>query len=210
MNNSTSNFTNKYSLDYYLELEYSITLEPDRKEGGYTGIIRELPGCVTQGETKEETIQNLEEARQLWIENAYEKGYKIPLPNSVFGGKVSLRMASTLHRDLAESAEINRISLNQHINNLLQERNSLDKILRELEQIQQTAIEGEKQGNTLVFKHDEIDLIEDGTTVTIRISDDVLTNLEGRRKILKETKGAWKALEEKERLSNKEKTESIK
>jgi predicted RNase H-like HicB family nuclease len=36
--------------------------------------IKDLPGCLTQGETLDETIANIKEARQLWIETAYEAG----------------------------------------------------------------------------------------------------------------------------------------
>ena len=45
-------------------------------------IFSDLPGCMTQGETLEECIVNIEEARELWIEIVYTSAKKdIPLPS---------------------------------------------------------------------------------------------------------------------------------
>jgi antitoxin HicB len=111
---------NKQPLEYYLSLVYSVTLDPD-PEGGYVAQIRDLPGCLTQGETLEETMANIQEARELWIETAYELGDPIPLPNTMseYSGKLLLRMPKSLHRDLARQAEAEAVSLNQYINLLL-------------------------------------------------------------------------------------------
>ncbi len=69
------------TLDYYLKLDYPITLYPDSEEGGYVAEIKDLPGCLTQGDTLEEVVANINEARELWIETVYEAGREIPLPN---------------------------------------------------------------------------------------------------------------------------------
>ena len=37
-------------------------------EGGYVGFVAELPGAITQGETLEETRENLQEAAALVLE----------------------------------------------------------------------------------------------------------------------------------------------
>ncbi|MEH1837089.1 MAG: type II toxin-antitoxin system HicB family antitoxin [Nostoc sp.] len=110
----------KPSLEYYLNLQYSLTLYPD-PEGGYVAQIKDLPGCITQGETLEETVANLNEARELWIETAYEAGDDIPLPssNDSYSGKLLLRMPKSLHRRLAENSEGEGVSLNQYIVSLL-------------------------------------------------------------------------------------------
>ena len=71
---------NKQSLESYLSLKYPITLYSE-DEGGYVAEIKDLPGCLTQGDTLEETINNINEARELWIETAYEAGDDIPLPS---------------------------------------------------------------------------------------------------------------------------------
>jgi antitoxin HicB len=64
----------------YLNLSYPITLYPE-SEGGYTVIIADLPGCMSQGDTLEEAVMNIEEARVAWIETAWECGDEIPLPS---------------------------------------------------------------------------------------------------------------------------------
>jgi antitoxin HicB len=70
----------KEHIQSYLNRQYPITLYPD-VEGGYVAEIKDLPGCLTQGDTLEETINNINEARELWIETAYEAGDEIPLPS---------------------------------------------------------------------------------------------------------------------------------
>lgn len=73
--------TEREPIEFYLELKYPVTLICD-SDGGYVAQIKDLPGCITQGETKNETLLNIEEARTLWIETAYEHGDEIPLPKS--------------------------------------------------------------------------------------------------------------------------------
>jgi predicted RNase H-like HicB family nuclease len=66
-------------LDYYLSLKYPALLVAE-PEGGYTALHPDIEGCVAVGDTPAEALTNLEEARQLWLETAYEHGDKIPLP----------------------------------------------------------------------------------------------------------------------------------
>jgi predicted RNase H-like HicB family nuclease len=69
------------SLEYFLNLKYSISIYPEN-DGEYTAMIPDLPGCMTQGETLEELVMNIEEARQLWIETVYFSNKKdIPHPS---------------------------------------------------------------------------------------------------------------------------------
>ena len=68
-------------LEYYLSLKYSISIYPEEE---YTVMILDLPGCITQRETLEECIVNLEEARDLWIETVYASANKdIFLPSKI-------------------------------------------------------------------------------------------------------------------------------
>ncbi len=106
----------KKPLEYYLNLQYPITIYPD-PEGGYVAQIKDLPGCLTQGETLEETMVNINEARELWIETAYEADDEISLPSTdeTYSGKLLLRMPKSLHRRLAQKSEGEGVSLNQYI-----------------------------------------------------------------------------------------------
>lgn len=68
------------SLEDYLQLNYPITLYPEA-DGGYTVMIKELPGCISQGDTLEEAMQNIQEAKEAWLETAIAYQDEIPLPS---------------------------------------------------------------------------------------------------------------------------------
>jgi antitoxin HicB len=114
---SVKNYTNfeKMVLDYYLSLKYPIIFYPESE--GYTAIIKDLPGCMSVGETLSESMENIEEARELWIETAYECGHEIPLPATEieYSGNLSLQIPKSLHLSLAEKAEREGVSLDQYI-----------------------------------------------------------------------------------------------
>lgn len=117
MNNKT---IDRSSLEYYLGLTYPITLYPDL-EGGYVAEIKDLQGCITQGETAEEALEMIEDARQLWLRTAQKHGDLIPLPSTdtQYSGKTMLRMPRSLHQALAEGAQREDVSLNQYLVSLL-------------------------------------------------------------------------------------------
>jgi predicted RNase H-like HicB family nuclease len=46
---------------------YEVILEPS-KDGGYTISVPELPGCVSEGETREEALLNIREAIELYLQ----------------------------------------------------------------------------------------------------------------------------------------------
>ena len=125
---------NPYNLDFYLDQDYSFLFAPD-EDGGYVGKVMELPGCITQGETIEETIEGLKDACECWIRSAYEENIEIPLPRSNYGGKITLRMPPSLHRDLAQSAISEGVSLNSYINNLLAREDALNRVMVSLNRI---------------------------------------------------------------------------
>ena len=60
------------------EYTYTIILEPDPEEGGYTVTVPALPGCVTQGETIEEAIVMAKDAIRLFIETLMAEGQPVP------------------------------------------------------------------------------------------------------------------------------------
>jgi antitoxin HicB len=105
-----------HTLAHYLELAYPISLLPEA-EGGYTAMHPDLPGCLTVGETAEEALENLKDAKQLWLEDAFESGHPIPLPVHAreYSGRVLLRMPPALHQALTAQAERAGNSLNQYI-----------------------------------------------------------------------------------------------
>ncbi|MDP2728187.1 MAG: type II toxin-antitoxin system HicB family antitoxin [Dehalococcoidia bacterium] len=73
------------SLDMYMNWSYAVEVVPDECTDGtlcYRANHPELPGCTSHGDTPEEAIQNLEDARRLYIETLLEKGIDIPLPRT--------------------------------------------------------------------------------------------------------------------------------
>ena len=46
--------------------------------GGFVAEIPALKGCLAQGETLEETLQELIIVRNLWLETAAKHGQKLP------------------------------------------------------------------------------------------------------------------------------------
>ena len=49
------------------------------EEGGYWAEVPALPGCVSEGETMAETLNNLREAAQGWLIVATERMLATPL-----------------------------------------------------------------------------------------------------------------------------------
>ncbi len=48
-------------------MKLQIVLEPS-DEGGYTAIVPALPGCISEGDIKDEAIANVQEAIALYLE----------------------------------------------------------------------------------------------------------------------------------------------
>ena len=48
-------------------MKLKIILEPS-EDGGYTVYVPSLPGCISEGNTKEEALKNIKEAIELYLE----------------------------------------------------------------------------------------------------------------------------------------------
>ena len=48
-------------------MKLRVVLEPS-DEGGFTAIVPTLPGCISEGDTREEALANVQEAIQLYLE----------------------------------------------------------------------------------------------------------------------------------------------
>ena len=105
------------TLEYYMALPYTIELTSD-PEGGWFAAIKELPGCMTQGDTPEEALEMIRDAQAGWLSVALEDGDPIPEPRALdeYSGKFVVRVPRSLHRDLVQHAEAEGVSLNQYIN----------------------------------------------------------------------------------------------
>jgi len=50
-----------------MHMQIKVILEPS-DEGGYTVTVPALPGCISEGDTREEAIRNIQEAIELYLE----------------------------------------------------------------------------------------------------------------------------------------------
>lgn len=84
--------------------------------GGFLIEFPDLPGCMADGETIEQTISEGKKALNAWIETAKHLKRDIPEPNSYlaenFSGKYLQRLPKSLHAELSKKADYEGISIN--------------------------------------------------------------------------------------------------
>ena len=62
--------------------------EPD--EGGFWVKVPSLPGCVTQGETVEEALNNAKQAIEAYILSLEDRGWQVPEEGTTTPGLISV------------------------------------------------------------------------------------------------------------------------
>ena len=107
---------NEKNLEYYLGLPYTIVLKK-YSDGSYFAEVKELPGCMTEVDSKVEVLAMIEDAMKGWIELALSEGSFVPEPDTRenFSGKILIRAPKSLHRELMEKAKSEGVSLNQYL-----------------------------------------------------------------------------------------------
>lgn len=68
-------------LAYHQKLPYRLEIIPDTEEGGYAARYPQLNGCITCGDTLEETRRNARDAKTAWLTTAIMYDDPIPLPD---------------------------------------------------------------------------------------------------------------------------------
>jgi predicted RNase H-like HicB family nuclease len=61
-------------------MKYRVLIEQD-EDGFYVAEVPALPGCVSQGDTREEALANIREAIALYLESLEE--HQEPVPPSI-------------------------------------------------------------------------------------------------------------------------------
>ena len=56
---------------------YTVILEQEA-DGGFVAVVPALPGCVSQGDTRDEALGNIREAMELYIEDCKSAGDPVP------------------------------------------------------------------------------------------------------------------------------------
>ena len=103
---------------------YNITIRKAAFDGEtlFEARVKELPDLVEYGESFDEAYDLAVDAIATAATAFAEKGRMFPpavVPVDDYSGRVTLRLPRSLHRALAESAEGEDVSLNQHLVNIL-------------------------------------------------------------------------------------------
>ena len=64
-------------------LKYEIIIFWSDEDDVFVTFAPELIGCMAHGDTREEALQNIQEAMALWVDVARETGKAVPEPNRV-------------------------------------------------------------------------------------------------------------------------------
>ena len=126
-------------IEHYLKLEYPVTLarHVEGEVARWVAEVNDLPGCVSDGATPDEAIENLRDAKELWLETQIELGNPIPEPSRIedYSGRLLIRMPRSLHQRLASQAQREGVSLNQHLVGLLSRASVEETLVCELREI---------------------------------------------------------------------------
>ncbi|MBI5497411.1 MAG: type II toxin-antitoxin system HicB family antitoxin [Deltaproteobacteria bacterium] len=57
---------------------FPVVLTPDVEDGGFLATCPIIPGCISQGDTREEALANIREAIALCLKCQAEEGWTLP------------------------------------------------------------------------------------------------------------------------------------
>lgn len=60
-------------------MKYRVTIEQD-EDGVFVAEVPSLPGCISQGATREEALKNVREAIEVYVESLEEHEDPVPPP----------------------------------------------------------------------------------------------------------------------------------
>ena len=62
--------------------DYAVLIEPlsEQDGGGFLATVPDLPGCMSDGDTREAAARNIEDAIAEWLDEAKALGRDIPQP----------------------------------------------------------------------------------------------------------------------------------
>jgi antitoxin HicB len=105
-----------------LRKPYSWVVTPD-ESGRFFAKVAEFPGCIAEGATEKEAMDNLHEVATEWVRASASSGYSIPEPPTEerYSGKFLVRTLRSIHRKLMERAEQEGVSFNQLVSGILAE-----------------------------------------------------------------------------------------
>jgi antitoxin HicB len=103
------------------QTDYAIMVEPLKAEdgGGWLASVPALPGCMGDGETREDALADVLNAIEEWKDAAQQLGRDVPGPAAL--GQWRQRVPRSLHDKLKRLAETEGVSLNQLVTSVLAE-----------------------------------------------------------------------------------------
>lgn len=104
--------------------KYNITVRKDWFDGEhcYEARVAELPDVAEYADSFEEAYALAIDTIEVTAEMLAVQGKGMPtpmVPADEYSGRVTLRLAKSLHRSLAQAADMEGVSLNQHLTNIL-------------------------------------------------------------------------------------------
>lgn len=105
------------------DMRYSARIVWSDEDGGYIATAPELEGVSAFGETLEDALAELGIACDVWLEEACASGRELPVPLTLpsYSGQFRLRLPRSLHGWLAARADLEGVSLNTLVVQLLSE-----------------------------------------------------------------------------------------
>ncbi len=103
------------------QTEYAIMVEPlsEADGGGWLASVPALPGCLGDGDTREEALADAENAIIEWLDAALQLGRDAPGPAAL--GQWRQRAPRSLHEKLKIRAALEGVSLNALVTSILAE-----------------------------------------------------------------------------------------
>lgn len=103
---------------------YELRVLPKKDDCGQTYFMAFFPaieGCVGGGDTCEEAIKDAYENLDIYLEYLKDNGYSLPeeYQEDEYSGKLTLRISKSMHKQVAEFAEKEGVSINNYINNCI-------------------------------------------------------------------------------------------
>ncbi|HEY4580953.1 MAG TPA: type II toxin-antitoxin system HicB family antitoxin [Candidatus Acidoferrales bacterium] len=64
-------------------MKFRVILEPDPEDGGYVVTCPALPGCCSQGDTREEALANIRDAIEGYLASLKKRNLPLPMEEEV-------------------------------------------------------------------------------------------------------------------------------
>jgi predicted RNase H-like HicB family nuclease len=113
----------KKNLKYYMNLNWSYTIEQETSKGKHYFIIRvnELPGICTDAETIDQGMKDIKEAIEGAIRLYIKNGEIVPEPikKEQFKGNIAYRTTSERHYYIAKIAKTMHKSISKTLDSLI-------------------------------------------------------------------------------------------